>query len=83
MQFELIKSEDSLVITNPYAYKEGEVIKYATVGDTIAYYTYALQAFSDGVAVKDGNNDAYLDLNGSAYKLTGAANATSADQFII
>ena len=83
LQFELIKSEDSLVITNPYAYKEGDVIKYATVGDTIAYYTYALQAFCDGVAVKDGNNDAYLDLNGSAYKLTGAANATSADQFII
>ena len=83
LQFELIKSEDSLVVTNPYAYKEGDAIKYATVGDTIAYYTYALQAFSDGVAVKDGNNDAYLDYSSNAYKLAGAANATSADQFII
>ena len=83
LQFELIKSEDSLVITNPYAYKEGDVIKYATVGDTIAYYTYALQAFSDGVAVKESKKDAYLDYSSNSYKLTGATKATSADQFII
>ena len=83
LQFELIKSEDSLVVTNPYAYKEGDAIKYATVGDTIAYYTYALQAFSDGVAVKVGNNDSYLAYSGNAYKLAGATKSTSADQFII
>ena len=78
VQFQLIKSKDSLVITNPYAYKVGDEIAYATEGDTIAYYTYQLKAFQDGVAITDGTNEQYLHYESSAYKL-----AKDKDEFII
>ena len=51
LQFQLVKSKDSTVITNPCAYKEGDVIKFTSVTDTIAYYTYKLEAYYDGVSL--------------------------------
>ncbi|WP_251966939.1 DUF6383 domain-containing protein [Parabacteroides sp. AD58] len=73
IQFKLVKSVDSVIITNPYAYKVGDVIKYQSKGDTIAYYTYEMQAYQDGVA-----KDLFLDWNSSKYEL-----ATTGDKFII
>ena len=65
MQFKLVKSEDSVIITNPYAYKVGDVIKYQSKGDTIAYYTYKMQAYKDGVA----QTDKYLTWSSSKFAL--------------
>ena len=65
MQFKLVKSEDSVIITNPYAYKVGDVIKYQSKGDTIAYYTYKMQAYKDGVA----QTDKYLTCSSSKFAL--------------
>ena len=82
LQFELVKSKDSLIITNPYVYKEGDAIKEVSKGDTIAFYTYKLQAFHDGVAVQDNKKDLYLaydNANGQKkYKL-----ATTGASFVI
>ena len=54
MQFQLVKSEKPIYLTNTYAYKVGSgdkyVVNYRTDGDTIAYYTYQLQAYKDGQA---------------------------------
>ncbi len=73
IQFKLVKSVDSVIITNPYAYKVGDVIKYQSKGDTIAYYTYEMQAYQDGVA-----KDLFLDWNKPKYELAGTG-----DKFII
>ena len=73
IQFKLVKSVDSVIITNPYAYKVGDVIKYQSKGDTIAYYTYEMQAYQDGVA-----KDLFLDWNNPKYELAGTG-----DKFII
>ena len=73
LQFQLVKSEDSLAILNDYAYKVGDVVKYASLKDTVAFYTYKLQAFQDGVPAKDakdGENDLYLAFGSSNYKLS-------------
>ena len=70
MQFKLVKSEDSVIITNPYAYKVGDVIKYQSKGDTIAYYTYKMQAYKDGVA----QPDKYLTWSGSDSKFALGSN---------
>ena len=73
IQFKLVKSVDSVIITNPYAYKVGDVIKYQSKGDTIAYYTYEMQAYQDGVA-----KDLFLDWSNPKYELAGTG-----DKFII
>ena len=64
LQFQLVKSKDSTVITNPCAYKEGDVIKFTSVTDTIAYYTYKLEAYYDGVSL-----DKFLVSSNDEYKL--------------
>ena len=51
LQFQLVKAKDSTIITNPCAYKEGDVVKFTSVSDTIAYYTYKLEAYYDGVSL--------------------------------
>ena len=52
IQFRLRKDKDPKYITNEYAYLDAksEVKKYAD-GDTIAYYTYQLEAYRDGEAI--------------------------------
>ena len=52
IQFRLVKDEEPSYITNEYAYLDAnnKVKKYAD-GDTIAYYTYQLQAYRDGEAI--------------------------------
>ena len=51
VQFRLVKEKDPKYITNEYAYLDAknEVKKYAD-GDTVAYYTYQLEAYKDGEA---------------------------------
>ncbi len=66
LQFQLVKSKDSTVITNPCAYKEGDVIKFTSVTDTIAYYTYELEAYYDGVSL-----DKFLAYSSGEYVLAG------------
>ena len=53
IQFRLVKDEKPTYITNEYAYlsADNKVKKYAD-GDTVAYYTYALQAYKDGNVLK-------------------------------
>ena len=54
-QWQLVKSEKPTYNTRTYAYRVGEgedaVVKYVSLGDTTAYYTYKLQAIEDGDAV--------------------------------
>ena len=77
IQFELVKTKDSLIITNPYAYKVGEVIKYQSKGDTITFYTYKFKAYQDGVTIKDNGNDLYL------HNIPNYGLSTTGDMFII
>ena len=77
IQFELVKTKDSLIITNPYAYKVGEVIKYQSKGDTITFYTYKFKAYQDGVTIKDNGNDLYL------HNIPNYGLSTAGDMFII
>ena len=81
LQFQLVKTKDSVAILNGYSYKVGDVVKYADRKDTVAFYTYQLQAFHDGVAVtdKDGN-PMFLDYS-NKYKL--AKESSKTDKFII
>ena len=64
LQFQLVKAKDSTIITNPCAYKEGDVVKFTSVSDTIAYYTYKLEAYYDGVSL-----DKFLVSSSDAYEL--------------
>ena len=82
LQFQLVKTKDSVAILNGYSYKVGDVVKYADRKDTVAFYTYQLQAFHDGVAVtdKDGN-PMFLDYSFNKYKL--AKESSNTDKFII
>ena len=82
LQFQLVKTKDSVAILNGYSYKVGDVVKYTDRRDTVAFYTYQLQAFHDGVAVtdKDGN-PMFLDYSNKKYKLTKESSKT--DKFII
>ena len=75
LQFQLVKSKDSTVITNPCAYKEGDVIKFTSVTDTIAYYTYELEAYYDGVSL-----DKFLAYSSSSGEYVLAGNGA---KFII
>ena len=77
IQFELVKTKDSLIITNPYAYKVGEVIKYQSKGDTITFYTYKFKAYQDGVTIKDNGNDLYL------HSIPNYGLSTTGDMFIV
>ena len=74
LQFQLVKTPTPKYITQEYAYKTaaGE-LKYENKGDTIAYYTYQLQAVKEGQV-----KDEFLHWNNTAYDL-----ATTGDNFII
>ena len=74
VQFQLIKDEKPTYITNIYAYKAGDKVLYRSQGDTVAYYTYKLQAYKDGVA----QEDKFLSWNTSDYNLDD-----DGDNFII
>ena len=65
VQFRLVKEKDPKYITNEYAYLDAnnEVKKFAD-GDTIAYYTYQLQAYRDGEAINK-----YLKWNTNGYEI--------------
>ena len=65
VQFRLVKEKDPKYITNEYAYLDAnnEVKKFAD-GDTIAYYTYQLQAYRDGEAINK-----YLKWNNNGYEI--------------
>ena len=78
LQFQLIKDKQPTYITNIYAYKSGDQVLYKSQGDTVAYYTYKLQAYQDGRAI-----DMWLKWNStdSQYGLTDTK--TSAENFII
>ena len=81
LQFQLVKTKDSVAILNGYSYKVGDVVKYTDRRDTVAFYTYKLQAFHDGVTVTDkSGNEMFLDYSSRKYKL---AKESSADKFII
>ena len=67
LQFQLVKAKDSTIITNPCAYKEGDVVKFTSVSDTIAYYTYKLEAYYDGVSL-----DKFLAYGSREYELANA-----------
>ena len=75
LQFQLVKTPTPKYITQEYAYKTaaGE-LKYENKGDTIAYYTYQLQAVKEG-QVKDNE---YLTYKSAKYLL-----GTSGTNFII
>ena len=74
VQFQLVKDEKPTYLTNIYAYKSGDQVLYRSQGDTVAYYTYKLQAYKDGVA----QESKFLAWNTDDYHL----NATG-DNFII
>ena len=74
VQFQLVKDEKPTYITNIYAYKSGDQVLYKSQGDTVAYYTYKLQAYKDGVA----QENKYLTWNSSDYNLN-----STGDNFII
>ena len=80
LQFQLVKNKDSVAILNGYSYKVGDVVKYTDRRDTVAFYTYKLQAFHDGVAVTDkAGKDMFLGgYSNNKYKLT-----TNGADFII
>ena len=82
LQFQLVKSEDSLAILNNYAYKVGDVVKYASLKDTVAFYTYKLQAFQDGVPAKDNSNDE-LFLAKSTFGTYYLGSESNAKEFVI
>ena len=73
-QWQLVKSEEPTYITRSYAYVVGEgddaEVKYVSLGDTTAYYTYNIQLIQDGEAV-----DKYLK-NGQANPVPEASNPT-------
>ena len=79
-QWQLIKSEDPKYLTRTYAYLVGEgddaEIKYMSLGDTTAYYTYNIQLIQDGEAVADK----YLKSNNSGATFVAE---TSATDFVI
>ncbi len=77
IQFQLVKSVDSIVIARPYAYidaADSKVAKFNSLGDTIAYYTYKMNPYQDGVADKD----LYLNYSGGKYCL-----GTSKTEYVI
>ena len=82
LQFQLVKNEDSLAILNNYAYKVGDVVKYASLKDTVAFYTYKLQAFQDGVPAKDNSNDE-LFLAKSTFGTYYLGSESNAKEFVI
>ena len=82
LQFQLVKNEDSLAILNNYAYKVGDVVKYASLKDTVAFYTYKLQAFQDGVPAKDNSNDK-LFLAKSTFGTYYLGSESNAKEFVI
>ena len=82
LQFQLVKNEDSLAILNNYAYKVGDVVKYASLKDTVAFYTYKLQAFQDGVPAKDNSNDE-LFLAKSSFGTYYLGSESNAKEFVI
>ena len=75
LQFQLVKIPTPKYITQEYAYKTaaGE-LKYENKGDTIAYYTYELQAVKEGQVIENE----YLAWNSSKYALSATG-----DDFII
>ncbi|WP_251968238.1 DUF6383 domain-containing protein [Parabacteroides sp. AD58] len=77
LQFALKKSNKPVVKTYGYTYYLGETDKeqekWEANGDTIAYYTYQLEAYYEGEPC-----GYYLHLNDGKYKLS-----TDADNFII
>ena len=75
LQFQLVKTPTPKYITQEYAYKTaaGE-LKYENKGDTIAYYTYKLQAVKEGQVIENE----YLAWNSSKYALSATG-----DNFII
>ena len=74
VQFQLIKDKQPTYITNIYAYKSGDQVLYKSQGDTVAYYTYKLQAYKDGVA----QANKYLTWNNTDFNLN-----KDGDNFII
>ena len=87
IQFQLVKDEKPTYITNEYAYlsSDNKVKKYAD-GDTVAYYTYAIQAYKDGEAIKDKfvnwNSEWVLDSN-DEYTFVIKTNATDGSTIVM
>ena len=87
IQFQLVKDEKPTYITNEYAYlsSDNKVKKYAD-GDTVAYYTYAIQAYKDGEAIKDKfvnwNSKWVLDSN-DEYTFVIKTNATDGSTIVM
>ena len=78
LQFQLVKEKDSTVITLPYAYKVND--KEASVmqkGDSLAYYTYRMQAYRDG-----NLQNRFLNYDGTKYNLSEVV-ASIATRYII
>ena len=75
LQFQLVKNSTPKYITQEYAYKTaaGE-LKYENKGDTIAYYTYKLQAVKEGQVIENE----YLAWNSNKYALSATG-----DDFLI
>ena len=84
LQFRLVKSKEPVEIPYGYAYYLGEEgkeqEKWEANGDTIAYYTYSLEAYAEGEPSKY-----YLGWNSSArhFKLEKLDDASTAMKFII
>ena len=84
LQFRLVKSKEPVEIPYGYAYYLGEAgkeqEKWEANGDTIAYYTYSLEAYAEGVP-----SNYYLDWNNrnQHFKLTEHNDVSTAMKFII
>ena len=68
-QWQLVRTSNKPTYkTQTYAFKvvngETETVKYMSLGDTIAYYTYKIQLVADGMA-----QEQYLAKNGNSYEL--------------
>ena len=81
LQFQLVKDQNPTYLTNNYVYKtvsgENVAVNNRLYGDTIAYYTYKLQAYKDGQPQKDkflgwnstasGGGDYHLNATGDNF----------------
>ena len=74
-QWQLVRTSNTpKYYTQTYAFKvvngETETVKYMSLGDTIAYYTYNIQLVADGMA-----QDQYLSKSATSYSINGGKTA--------
>ena len=88
VQFQLVKDEKPTYITNEYAYLSSDnIVKKYADGDTVAYYTYKLQAYKDGQAIdkylKWGSTPAYYLLDKTPSQFVIKDNAADGSNYLL